>query len=418
MEIGATAHWFGGEEALAARVYAWADERRLAVKLAIANTLGAAWAVVHFGATSPQIVPPQGAADAIAHFPVESLRLSGPTLGVLRELGIDAVGVVASLPRSVVAERFAPELLLRLDQALGSADELFDAFRPPPEYDASASWESAVESMELLVVACERLLPRLTAPLAARGQGAARVVVELTSESHRLRRLVVGLLRPTLDVRHLLDLLRLRLESCRLVEPVAGVRLAVLEEAPLSVEQRTLFADVAPPVESHAWQTLVERLAGRLGNDAVCRVRTVADHQPERAWAFEPWLESRTSTTTAIRKRAKKKIRLPSPLVGEGLGVRGEDAADASPRPPLLLREPRTIRVVASQPGGRPGQFRDGATEHRIVRSWGPERIETGWWRAPSIRRDYYRVETAAGTHYWLYRDLRTRAWFLHGWFD
>jgi protein ImuB len=271
-------------------------------------------------------------------------------------------------------------------------------------------------------------LSRVTSPLAGRAHGIARLVVELTSESRRLRRLVVGLLRPTLDCRHLLDLVRLRLETCRLVEPIADLRLVVLEEAPLAVEQRTLFAEVAPPVESHAWTTLVERLAGRLGNDAVAHIRPVADHQPERAWTYEPSLSS-------TRREEKKRKRFGSPRPGTpGRGAGGEGsnrgrraiarkkAEGGSPkeegRPPLLLREPRTIRVVASQPGGRPGQFRDGATDHRIVRSWGPERIETGWWRAPSIRRDYYRVETEAGTHFWLYRDLRTRAWFLHGWFD
>jgi protein ImuB len=324
-------------------------------------------------------------------------------------LGIDAIGTLASLPRAALAERFEPEVLVRLDQALGSATEMFAAFRPPPQHEASCNWETPVEATEPLVVACERLLPRVTSPLAGRAHGVARLVVELVGESRRLRRLVVGLLRPTLDCRHLLDLVRLRLETCRLVEPIADLRLAVLEEAPLAVEQRTLFAEVAPPVESHAWTTLVERLAGRLGNDAVAHIRPVADHQPERAWSYEPWLPLR-------REKGEKKKRFGSPRPGTpGRGAGGEGP---SPRPPLLLPAPRGIRVVASQPGGRPGQFRDGATDHRIVRSWGPERIETGWWRAPSVRRDYYRVETEAGTHFWLYRDLRTRAWFLHGWFD
>jgi protein ImuB len=50
-----------------------------------------------------------------------------------------------------------------------------------------------------------------------------------------------------------------------------------------------------------------------------------------------------------------------------------------------------------------------------VARHWGPERIETGWWRGPSVRRDYYRIETDEGRRFWLFRELTNRRWFLHG---
>jgi protein ImuB len=46
---------------------------------------------------------------------------------------------------------------------------------------------------------------------------------------------------------------------------------------------------------------------------------------------------------------------------------------------------------------------------------WGPERIETGWWRGADIRRDYFLVETTAGERFWLFRSLADNTWFLHG---
>jgi protein ImuB len=87
-------------------------------------------------------------------------------------------------------------------------------------------------------------------------------------------------------------------------------------------------------------------------------------------------------------------------------------------RPTLVLSEPRPIRVIAVAPQGHPQQFRDGHHESRVTRCWGPERIETGWWRGASVRRDCYRVQTETGAQCWLFRNLRTRRWFLHGWFD
>ena len=54
--------------------------------------------------------------------------------------------------------------------------------------------------------------------------------------------------------------------------------------------------------------------------------------------------------------------------------------------------------------------------QHRVTRSWGPERIQTGWWRGNYIRRDYYRVQTDTGRSFWLFRAQGR--WFLQGVFD
>ncbi|MEM9588794.1 MAG: hypothetical protein AAGA03_16040 [Planctomycetota bacterium] len=80
-----------------------------------------------------------------------------------------------------------------------------------------------------------------------------------------------------------------------------------------------------------------------------------------------------------------------------------------------------------------PLTFRLHGKTYQIVRQWGPERIETGWWSGPSIRRDYFRVETHQGDWWWIFRDLKINAqkidtqcptaddrstWMLHGRFD
>ena len=62
--------------------------------------------------------------------------------------------------------------------------------------------------------------------------------------------------------------------------------------------------------------------------------------------------------------------------------------------------------------------FRWDRRDHRVIRSWGPERIETGWWRDAPICRDYFRVVTQTGQHFWLFRSFEQAAWFIHGAFD
>jgi protein ImuB len=82
-----------------------------------------------------------------------------------------------------------------------------------------------------------------------------------------------------------------------------------------------------------------------------------------------------------------------------------------------LHSPPLPLAVVALAPDGPPVQLLFAQQTHRVARCWGPERIETGWWRGYSVRRDYYRLETDQGHWFWVFRHLHDGQWFLHGMF-
>jgi len=83
-----------------------------------------------------------------------------------------------------------------------------------------------------------------------------------------------------------------------------------------------------------------------------------------------------------------------------------------------LLPQPLPIPTTSVVPDGPPVRFRWGDVDYSIARSWGPERIETGWWRGQDVHRDYYLVETISGARFWIYRRRDDGRWFLHGCFD
>jgi protein ImuB len=66
-------------------------------------------------------------------------------------------------------------------------------------------------------------------------------------------------------------------------------------------------------------------------------------------------------------------------------------------------------------PGGPPLRFEWNKENYVVAHYWGPERIETGWWRGCDVARDYYLVETAEGKRFWLFRRRSDEHWFLHG---
>jgi protein ImuB len=142
----------------------------------------------------------------------------------------------------------------------------------------------------------------------------------------------------------------------------------------------------------HTQQTadLIDRLASRLGRDRILAVRLLAEAQPERAYRYESLVAKRRNT-------------------------RRSPPRDLPPRPLQLLRRPVRLAAVAIVPDGPPLHFTLPSGQQRVARSWGPERIQTGWWRGQPIHRDYYRVETTTGTRYWLFRRRTDGAWFLHG---
>ena len=81
-------------------------------------------------------------------------------------------------------------------------------------------------------------------------------------------------------------------------------------------------------------------------------------------------------------------------------------------------RSPDGLKVMAVVPEGPPVRFAWGDRDRRVVRYWGPERIETGWWTDCEVARDYYRVETGTGEWYWLFRRRGDAEWFVHGVFE
>jgi protein ImuB len=220
--------------------------------------------------------------------------------------------------------------------------------------------------------------------------------------------LSVGLYRATASARHLLDLVRMRLERASLPAPVAALSVCAAETAALEYRQQELFCDGPPRERPRQLAALIDRLSSRLGRRAVLRTVLLAEAQPELAYRYEPLVEGEGSRR--VRRRTSRRGGMQELTLSQG------HAAPA--RPLRLFPRPVFLAAISVTPDGPPFHFRWRGREHRVAQSRGPERIETGWWRGRAIGRDYYRVQTAAGDCLWLFRRLRDGQWFLHGAFE
>jgi protein ImuB len=279
-------------------------------------------------------------------------------------------------------------------------------------------YEVPIECCQVLTAALEGLLERIVRGLAERQRGLTRLECRLALTDGPPLGLSVGLFRPSHCLRHVMELLRLRLERLALPAAVSAARLEATAIEPLAYRQRRLpFARVAGEAADEAetalaWEALVDRLSNRLGRQHVLRARLQRDPQPECACRYEP----------LIGAAARRPVGTTGPRALRQVTARQRTARRQSAVPPSaalrplkLLPEPCPLSAVWAIHGGPPGRFVWQGRSYAVRRSWGPERIETGWWRQRTARRDYYRVETATGDWLWLFRLWPEGLWFLHG---
>jgi protein ImuB len=429
---------FGGEAALARRIVHDFQKRGLTARVAIADTPGAAWAVAHFADLEipaacdsyaeaprailsalavPLVVPSGQSFAAIAPLPPAALRLPAETCTLLADLGLRRIEQVAALRRETLLSRFGPLLLEKLDQATGVASAAIVARAPSPKWLFDWLFEHPTGRREMIEGALEQLVARACQSLAGTRRGVLRLECRFEFERRPSERFVVGLYRASASERHVGELVRLKLERLRFGQPVAAIRLRVLAIDRLEFRQREFFAsdNRESPRDLAA---LVDRLSNRLGPHAVVRPWLLASAQPEFACQYQAALFSLPARETAPAKcretKGKTKSRKAGPLASDSAAARGEGSMD---RPLHLEIEPRPLVVMSVAPEGPPVRFQHAGRDRPIVRAWGPERIETGWWQGGCVRRDYYQVETAGGQRYWLFRELNTGRWFLHGTF-
>lgn len=398
LDIGATSGLFGGEERLARALAAPLVREGFLPRMAIADTSGAASVLARRRSKRGVFISPPGRVlDSLRQLPLSALQLPADAMRWFPQLGIETVEDFERMPREDWRARFGDSLLRRWDEIMGlRPDPLFDS-PMRPNVSAEAEADVPATDRESVVAFLASLIERVAAELRERDEGIFRLECRLHGESEETV-FLLGVCRPTLSTRRLADLAALRLERIHFAEPVIRARVEALQTSPMEERQRSFWSDddfaaEAPStIEAAKLADLTDRLSQRLGADHVVRTRLTPDMQPEltyeeRAWAARRW-----------HRRLETRPLLPRPL--------------------RLFERPVRLVVLEDNGDGLPAGFRWLGRERRIASAVGPERIETGWWRHRPIARDYYRVETADGARFWLFRHSQSRQWFLHGTFE
>jgi protein ImuB len=372
LDIGASLRLFGGLTGLLERVRADLAAMDIPAQLAVAATpLAALW----LARTGGNAVCPDLAAtrERLAAVPLPALQLAPPLARRVEGFGLRCVGDLLALPRAGLGARVGKPLLLDLGRALGEIADPQTCFVFPERFEQALELPAPVDTAPVLLFAAQRLIAALSGWLTARN-GAVREIECLIDHGHgATTALPLAFSAPVHQAARIERVLKERLDAVHLPAPALALRLAAGDVTPRQQCSHALFDGAGRRDEALA--DLMDRLAARLGPQAVQGLACHADHRPERA--SRPVAGKPSATLQAL-----------------------------PPRPLWLVEPPEALR----ERHGRPQ--RGGA----LVLVAGPERIESGWWDGGDARRDYFIAIDAAGRRLWIFRDPRSPGgWFLQG---
>lgn len=391
IDASGCAHLWNGEHAYLKEIITRLKAKGYYARAAMADTIGAAWGIARFGKIKA-IIEPRAQIEALLALPPAALRLEGPVLERLQKLGLCTIKSFISMPRPVLRRRFGQHTLLRLDQAAGIEGEIIQPVVMPEPYHERLPCLEPILTVTGIEIALKKLLDTLCERLRKEGKGLRTANFKGYRVDGKLQKISIGTSSATHNTTHLFKLFQLHIDT---IEPDLGIELFALEA--LKVEDVT-------PLQEAMWATaglndtgiaeLLDRIAGKAGNNIIKRYLPDEHHWPERSFKPASSLQESPACIWAAGK----------------------------PRPVTILPDPQPVEVAAPIPDYPPMHFRYKGKLHKVVKADGPERIEREWWLDAGQHRDYYCVEDEGGCRYWLFRlghyeHNKTHRWFIHGFF-
>lgn len=442
VDLTGCAHLFGGEEPLLAVVQQDCEDLGLAVRMGLADTRGAAWALARFagrqaashrngdaidqearatrsravrrghwtkGGAAPLVtLGPEAAAHRIAApgqtysalcpLPVAALRLDAHTTAQLSRLGIRRVQDLLGQPRASLARRFGRGLVMRMDQAMGSAPEPVSPARAPDHFAVRMTLPDPIGLQDDILAGLDRLLPRLCGMLEKKGRGARRILFQAYRTDQGVQSVEIGLARAARDPDRIRPLIALKLGEIDAGFGIDMIRLEALQTEPIHARTPVGHLEAGAAVSTRlagntAIDDLIGRIGARVGLDAITRVAPASSHIPEKS-----------ATVLAAAWSAAY----------DGVWPQAPNAR------PLLMWQPEPVQ--APDRPEVPEVFRWRGQKLRRTHATGPERIAPEWWLDdPNWRsgvRDYWVAETEDGQRLWLFYahgHLMSSGWFCHG---
>ncbi|MFP5320080.1 MAG: DNA polymerase Y family protein [Acidimicrobiia bacterium] len=386
--------YFGGDEALAAKVAAQVDDVAAATlgegaaapcRVGVADGRFAAEQAARRG----DLVPPGGSAAYLA--PLPATLAAGPDLGdLLARLGVHTLGDLAALPSRAVLARFGPDGMVAARLARGFEERPVAARTAPPDLAVAAELDPPADRLDAITFVARSLAASLAEALVTRGLAADLVRIEAeTDHGESLSRAW----RVGTGASALAERVRWQLDGWlggadRPSGPVTLLRLVPEEVRPEGSSQAGFWGGDRAAAERIG--RVLARVQGRLGHAAVATAVVTGGRSPAEQVRLVPWGDPRPAPAAGDAAPWPGSLPLPAPATvldaplpamvldasGAPVGVSGRGMASAPPATVSVANGPRADVVAWA----------------------GPWLVDERWWDASAHRRRArWQIVTASG---------------------
>lgn len=279
----------------------------------------------------------------------------------LNRVGIFTLDRLLSLSVSELGKRFNNQTIRYLTAVRGDVYPTYPLYRPADVFERHCDVAYEIEYTDHLLPYITTLLEDLAVFLRLRNKVVSEICLTLYYRDEVATELVLRSAIGLSSARKWLDIATLQLENISLLAPVISLRLFANELQEHDSGNQDFFQDRH---QYFAQKQLMSRLQARLGEQSVIVPSSGNDHRMER---------------------------------------QTESGENSAPLPSSQWLP--AIRLVTPTPLTKPCHI-----------TFGPVRLQTGWWDERAVRRDYFIAKTQAGEYLQVFRNAQQH-WFIQGYY-
>ena len=284
----------------------------------------------------------------------------------LQRVGVHNMQDLLKIPLADIAKRFDIEVATYIGRLTADITHPVSFFHPKKSFEQFIELLYDIENIQILQTPLNQLLQSLEQFLKIRDLLTQTLVLTFSLRDEKSIKLNIHSQQGEYLAKLWAALISLKLENITLSAPVFAIRLIVENTFIRTPDANDLFAGKQGRLSR---LQLISLLQAKLGENAVSTPRLNNDYRPEQ-----------TIQNTKLLTKPIQHFKL------------------YALRPSFLLTPPQRL-------------------QEKVSIAYGPERIETGWWDAKPIIRDYFIARNQLGQWYWIFKTPKGD-WYLHGVFS
>lgn len=355
------AQYYGSDDAAWQTIQALLHQRQLHFRFADGWSPLAAKLLAK-AATNRLLSTRQALQAAIQQCPVSHTDLSDKDISLFRRIGLHSVAQILALPVSELGKRFKNDTIVYLNELRGETFPKVRYFQP--DEHCRLSLEPAYEIAE--APRCRpwliQLLQDLEVFLRIRNLMTAKILITVHYREGAPDTHVIASSAPIARHQDWLTLVDVWLDTLALSSPLVSLSLHCDELEKIDADNRDFFTDRH---QYFANQQLLSRLRTRLGTAAIWQPFARDDHR----------VHCQTAATDS-----------------------GTSARENEFCPALGAQQPSLHTAEGTI-------------------TFGPVRIQSGWWDREPVKRDYFILRTTEGAYRQIFRDQKHH-WYVQGYYS